>query len=81
MILTRAMQLVVIAVVPYRLRVGNVTTHSCCRVLAVTSFRTYTMADLRKPIRFDKCDLQLSILGAKSPGLRVEPLEKASVGG
>lgn len=49
------------------------------RVLAVTSFRTYTMADLRKPIRFDKCDLQLSILGAKSPGLRVEPLEKASV--
>lgn len=35
------------------------------------------MADLRKAIRFDKCDCQVSILGGvKSPGIRVEQLEK-----
>ena len=37
------------------------------------------MADLRKAIRFDKCDCQLSVLGVKSPGIRVEHLEKKPV--
>jgi len=47
------------------------------RLLAVTTFKTYVMADLRKAIRFDKCDCQVSILGGvKSPGIRVEQLEK-----
>ena len=42
----------------------------------MTTFKTYEMADLRKPIRFDKCDCQVSILGVKSPGIRVEHLQK-----
>ena len=37
------------------------------------------MADLRKQIRFEKCDCQLSVLGVKSPGIRVEHLEKKPV--
>ena len=49
------------------------------RLLAVSSFKTYVMADLRKAIRFDKCDCQLSVLGVKSPGIRVEHLEKKPV--
>lgn len=60
---------------PYTRTHTLILTHH--RLLAVTTFKTYVMADLRKAIRFDKCDCQVSILGGvKSPGIRVEQLEK-----
>ena len=45
----------------------------------MTSFKTYVMADCRKPIRFENCDLQLGILGSKTPGIRLERLVKDKV--
>ena len=65
---------------PHPLTPHPLTPHTPhTRLLAVSSFKTYVMADLRKAIRFDKCDCQLSVLGVKSPGIRVEHLEKKPV--
>ena len=41
--------------------------------LAVTSFRSYVLADLRQSLQIDICDLPLGILpGSKLPGITIE---------
>lgn len=46
------------------------------RVLVVSAFKTYKMADLRTKIRFENFSYSTMFGGTKFPGIRIERLDK-----